>query len=131
MAQERIKFLGPLQYEWFLMWWDVYQKHRPGGREPYGYDLAPELEFALEQVKEQMLIRRDVKKDENPPPPEEFFFIEVGHPIRAHERRPPKELMPEKEWHDLEPRLPEVTVPRMAREAYLQWRTLVDALEER
>ena len=36
-----------------------------------------------------------------------------------------------KEWIGAAKPLPPPTVPRMAREAYLQWRTLVDALEER
>ncbi|MFN2549355.1 MAG: hypothetical protein ABR567_18180 [Myxococcales bacterium] len=131
MAQERISFLGPLQYEWFLMWWDAFQKRRPGAREPYDYDLAPELDFALEEVKEQMLIRRDVKKDENPPEEQEFYFVEVGQPIAAHEHKAPSDLVPKKEWIGVGEPLPPPTNPRMAREAYLQWRTLVDALEER
>ena len=131
MAQERISFLGPLQYEWFLIWWDAFQARRPGAKDPYDYDLAPELELALEAVKEQMLIRRDVKKDENPPEGHEFYFIEVGHPISAHEHQPPAALVPKKEWIGAAKPLPPPTVPRMAREAYLQWRTLVDALEER
>ena len=129
MAQERIRFLGPLQYEWFLMWWDAWNKRRPGAREPYDYDLAPDLDFALEAVKEQMLIRRDVKKDENPPEEQQFYFVEVGVPMAQHEGKLPP--LPEKQWIGADLELPPVTVPRMAREAYLQWRTLVDALEER
>lgn len=128
MARERIMFLGPLQYEWFLMWWDQFQKYKPGGAEPRDYDLADELAWAMEECKEQMLIRRDVKKDENPPEPEQFFFVEVGHPIEALEPAPP---VPKPEWHAWEMRLPEVTVPRLSKDAYLEWRTLMDALEER
>jgi hypothetical protein len=39
--------------------------------------------------------------------------------------------VPKTEWVAPAQPLPPPTVPRMAREAYLQWRTLVDALEER
>ena len=131
MAGERISFLGPLQYEWFLMWWDAFQSRRPGAKEPYPYLLSEELDFALEAVKEQMLIRRDVKKDENPPAEQEFYVIEVGHPIAALDTPPISELVPKKEWIERAAALPPPTVDRAAREAYLQWRTLVDALEER
>ena len=88
MAGERISFLGPLQYEWFLMWWDAYQKHKPGGREPADYVQPREILMALDDVKEQMLIRRDVKKDENPPEEQEFFTVEVGQPMAALEKTP-------------------------------------------
>ena len=131
MARERISFLGPLQYEWFLMWWDAYQKRRPGAREPYPYDLALELEFALEAVKEQMLIRRDVKKDESPPEEQEFYSVELGQPMAAHDSPPISELVPGKQWIEPVRPLEAPLLDRVAREAYLQWRTLVDALEER
>jgi hypothetical protein len=131
MAQERISFLGPLQYEWFLMWWDAYQKRRPGARDPYDYVLAQELEFALEAVKEQMLIRRDVKKDESPPEEQEFGFTEIGHPIAALDTPPLNELVPPKPWVGRAAALEPPLLDRAAREAYLQWRTLIDALEER
>ena len=131
MATERIPFLGPLQYEWFLMWWDASQARRPGAKDPYAYDLAPELAFALEAVKEQMLIRRDVKKDENPPEEQEFYFIEVGHPIAALDTPPIDELVPPKEWVARASLLEAPPLEQPVREAYLQWRTLVDALEER
>jgi hypothetical protein len=131
MAQDRIAFLAPLQTEWFLMWWDETSDRRPGAKEPYDYVLPTRLDWALEAVKEQMLIRRDVKKDENPPEAQEFYFVEVGHPIRAHQRKAPSELVPEKEWVEKAEPLPPTTLPRHAYEAYLQWRTLVDALEER
>jgi hypothetical protein len=131
MAQERISFLGPLQYEWFLMWWDAYQKRRPGGREPYDYVQPEELYFALEAVKEQMLIRRDVKKDESPPEKQEFGYIEFGLPIAALDTPPLNELVPPKPWVGRAAQLEPLPLDRAVREAYLQWRTLVDALEER
>ena len=131
MATERIPFLGPLQYEWFLMWWDASQSRRPGAKEPYPYLLAPELSFALDAVKEQMLIRRDVKKDETPPEEQEFYLIEVGHPISALDTPPIDELVPEMQWVARASMLEPPPLDRAVREAYLQWRTLVDALEER
>lgn len=131
MASERIRFLGPLQYEWFLMWWDAHEARRPGAKDPYPYDLAPELDFALEAVKEQMLIRRDVKKDETPPEAQEFYFIEVGHPIAALDTPPIDELVPRTEWVQPASMLGPPLADPAPREAYLQWRTLVDALEER
>jgi hypothetical protein len=131
MAQERISFLGPLQYEWFLMWWDASQSRRPGAKEPYHYWLSEELDYALETVKEQMLIRRDVKKDENPPEEQEFYCIEMGHPIAAFDTPPLTELVPEKQWIGRALTLSPPPFTQAAREAYLQWRTLVDALEER
>ncbi len=131
MAGERISFLGPNQYEWFLMWWDGYQDRRVGGKEPYDYELAPELGFAMDEVKEQMLIRRDVKKDENPPEEQEFYSIEVGPPMSALELTPLAGLVPEKEWIEKAAWPESPLIEPMAREAYLQWRTLVDALEER
>jgi hypothetical protein len=131
MAQERISFLGPMQSEWFLMWWDAYQKRRPGGREPYDYVLSAELDLALDDVKEQMLIRRDVKKDESPPEEQEFYVIEVGQPMAALDTPPLSELLPPKQWVERAWTVSPPPLDRAAREAYLQWRTLVDALEER
>lgn len=131
MARERIAFLGPLSYEWFQMWWDQYSEMQPGAREPYEYVPPEEIGWAQENVKEQMLIRRDVKKDENAPEPQEMYAVEVGVPIAALEHAPLSALVPKTEWVDPAPPLPPPTVPRMAREAYLEWRTLVDALEER
>jgi hypothetical protein len=131
MAQERISFLGPLQYEWFLMWWDAVQSSRPGAKEPYPYWLTEELDYALETVKEQMLIRRDVKKDENPPEEPDLYIIEVGQPIAAFEAPQLTELVPQKEWIGSALTLSPPVFSQASREAYLQWRTLVDALEER
>lgn len=131
MAQERIKFLGPMHAEWFQMWWDEAQARRPGGNEPRAYDLPYELELALEQVKEQMLIRRDVKKDESPPEAQEFYFVELGQPIAALDTPPLTELVPPKQWVQPAEMLPPLPFGRAARDAYLRWRTLVDALEER
>jgi hypothetical protein len=131
MARESILFLGPMQGEWFSMWWDLYLDRRPGAKDPYPYDLSPELDAALEEVKEQMLIRRDVKKDETELEVPELFYLEVGHPIRAHEREPLSGLVPQKEWVEKAELLAPPELDRAAREAYLQWRTLMGALEER
>jgi len=131
MARDRIRFLGPMHAEWFLMWWDQTMVESLGPGEPEPWERPEEVDWAMDVCKEQMLIRRDVKKDENPPEKQEFYQIEVGVPIQAHERKPLRELVPAKEWVPRAEPLPLPTVPPMAREAYLQWRTLVDALEER
>ena len=131
MAGERISFLGPLQSEWFLMWWDASQARRPGAKDPHPYQLAPELGFALEAVKEQMLIRRDVKKDEMPPEKQEYSFVEVGQPMAAFDTPPIHQLVPPTEWGARASMLEPPLVDPGVREAYLQWRTLMDALEER
>ena len=133
MAQERIGFLGPTQSEWFTMWWDQTEQRRPGAKEPYHYVLSTELDFALDECKEQMLIRRDVKKDESPPAPEEFIAVQMGHPIAAHEREALSALLPRAEWVERWRASPALALAldRAPREAYLQWRTLLNALSER
>ena len=132
MTQQRIHFLAPLQYEWFVLWWDQRQKDRPGAREAVPYDLPRELDWALEEVKEQMLIRRDVAKDEQPPEAQEFFFHELGVAISAHEKLTGiAELTPQPAWVELMQPAPGPGLDRAAREAYLQWRTLMDGLAER
>src|SRR5260221_1599657 len=111
-----------------MMWWDASQRRRPGAREPYGYDLSPDLEFALEEVKEQMLIRRDVKKDESPPEEQEFHSIEVGLPIAALDTPPLRELVPPKERIARAQPLESPLLDRTAREAELQRPRLVNDL---
>ena len=132
MSQERIHFLAPLQYEWFSLWWNQRQGHEPGARETVPYDLPRELQWALDEVKEQMLIRRDVAKDEQPPELQEFFYKELGVAVSAHEPVTGlSELTPEPAWVEQARPLEGPPLDRAAREAYLQWRTLMDGLAER
>jgi hypothetical protein len=131
MAQERIRFIGPLHYEWFVLWWQTLDKTRPGARAPVPYELPRELDWAMEEIKEQMLIRRDVPKDEQPPQQQEFFYLEQGPAFAAHEGTDLDELIPEPAWVDAAQMLPPLPLDRAVREAYLQWRTLMDGLQER
>lgn len=131
MAQERIRFVGPLHYEWFVLWWQTLDKTRPGARETVPYELPRELDWAMEEIKEQMLIRRDVPKDEQPPQQQEFFYLELGPAFASHEGTDLDELIPEPAWVDTAQMLPPLALDRAVREAYLQWRTLMDGLQER
>lgn len=132
MAKDRIAFLGPLQAEWFVMWWDQEERRKPGGRENVFYELPEELGWQLAEVKEQMLIRRDVKKDEQAPPLQDFVTDRIGEAIASREPQTDLSgLIPKKEWLPPIERVPPPASENASREAYLQWRTLMDALEER
>jgi len=132
MASQRIAFLAPLQMEWFEMWWSQTQARNPGGRNPVDYDLPPELDWALDECKEQMLIRRDVRKDEHGPDLEQrFTYEEIGMVMADIEHHDLTRILPQKEWVDTAHPLPEIPFDRGQREAYLLWRTLVGAMEER
>jgi hypothetical protein len=134
MAQERIGFLGPLHAEWFVIWWDQSVKENLGPRAPKEWDRPDEIDWAMDNCREQMLIRRDVVKDEQGPPPGELSAPELGHPLVAWDPRPLPELVPPKEWVDTAdpPALaPPPPMERAPREAYLRWRTLMESLQER
>jgi hypothetical protein len=134
MARDRVSFLGPLAAEWFVLWWDQAVKENLGPRAPKEWDRPDEVDWAMDVCKEQMLIRRDVVKDEQGPPAGELSAPALGHPLLAWDTPPLPDLVPPKEWvevadpHTLAPRL---AAGRAAREAYLRWRTLMDALQER
>jgi hypothetical protein len=130
MAQQRIWGLSPLSAEWFWMWWEESMQAAAGAVEPVEFRVDEQLWWEMERVKEQMLIRRDVVKDENPPRESDFFYSEIGLPIRAHQPPEPARLVPPKEW--VAP-VEYCSVPELGpcyAEAYLQWRTLIDALGE-
>jgi hypothetical protein len=79
-----------------------------------------------------MLIRRDVKKDELLPRMPKLVAREIGLQIASH--KPPEDLadlIPGKEWIAPVELPPPPLLESDVREVYLQWRTLVDALEER
>ena len=63
MARDRIRFLGPMHAEWFLMWWDQTVVESLGPGEPEPWERPEEVDWAMDVCKEQMLIRRDVVKD--------------------------------------------------------------------
>jgi hypothetical protein len=131
MASERVAFLGPLPIEWFTLWWFQNDRRRPGGREAVHYELPKELSWALEECKEQMLIRRDVKKDETGLEPARFKLEEVGVSMASVEQVPLSSLIPAKPWIEPAGALDPLPFGHHAREAYLQWRTLLASLEER
>jgi hypothetical protein len=131
MAQERIAFMGMQPVEWFTLWWFQTAHKSPGAREAILYELPRELEVALEAVKEQMLLRRDVKKDETQLEPGRFETEEVGISMGHVEQVPLTSLIPPKTWIEAGIDLPPLPFAARARDAYLQWRTLINALEER
>src|SRR5256886_12542285 len=133
MARERVRFLGPIHAEWFLMWRDQTVKESLGPGEPDAWERPDEVDWALDECKEQMLIRRDVVKDEQPPAEQEMSAPQMEHPLVAWDPVPLPQLVPQKEWvQAADPRTlaPRPSHERQSREAYLQWRTLMNALEE-
>jgi hypothetical protein len=134
MARDRIRFLGPIHAEWFLLWWDETVKEKVGARGPREWERPEDVDWAMDVCKEQMLIRRDVAKDEEAPREQEWSAPELGHPLVAWEPVPLPEMIPAKEWVEIaDPRalLLAPAPERAARESYLQWRTLIEALRER
>jgi hypothetical protein len=134
MAQDRIRFLGPMQAEWFLMWWEGTVQENLGPREPLDWERPDDVDWAMDTCKEQMLIRRDVVKDEEAPAEQAWSAFAVEHPLLAWDPVPLPQLPPPKKWVEIaDPQalVPRLTHGRMSREAYLQWRTLMDSLTER
>ena len=133
VAQERVRFLGPMQAEWFALWWDRHLAEAAGGARPREWERPEDIDWAMDVCKEQMLIRRDVKKDEEAPPEQEWSAPEIGHPLVAWDPVPLPELAPPKEWVEIaDPQAlrPVIGPQRGPREAYLQWRTLMESLED-
>ncbi len=133
MARNRVGFLGPTQAEWFAMWWQQSVGAVLGPGEPDEWERPDEVDWAIAECREQMLIRRDVVKDEQPPQAAEPTIPEIGHPVLAWTPSPLPDAVPEKEW--VEPADPRALAPpppvaRAHRDAYLRWRTLIDALAE-
>jgi hypothetical protein len=131
MARDRIAFLGPRPVEWFTIWWFKMLDRHPGPKDPRVIGIRKEMEWWLEAVKEQMLIRRDVKKDEEPPEQQSFTRDTIGVQISSFEAPKLPALIPEKEWFEAAEMLPPATQETGIREAYLQWRTLMEALGDR
>jgi hypothetical protein len=133
MARDRVRFLGPMHVEWFLMWWDQTVVESVGPGEPEAWERPEEVEWAMDVCKEQMLIRRDVAKDEEAPPEQAMTAERIEHPLVAWDPVPLPELVPAKEWVEIaDPQklAPAPPLERRSHEAYLHWRTLIDALEE-
>jgi len=133
MATERIRFLGPLQGEWFAMWWERAVSDRVGPREPFDWYQPHEVYWAMDNCREQMLIRRDVPKDEQAPEEQEWSGPGFEQAVAAWEQVQLPRMVPEKEWVEIaDPRAlaPAIDAARGSREAYLRWRTLMHALED-
>jgi hypothetical protein len=133
MATERIRFLGPTQAEWFAIWWERAVSERVGPRDPVPWDQPRQVYWAMDICKEQMLIRRDVVKDEQPPKEQEWVGTRLEHALAAWEAVAPRRILPANEWIEIaDPRAlrPAPAAERGSREAYLQWRTLLHALED-
>ncbi len=131
MAQDRIRFLGPMHAEWFLMWWDENVQEGLGPGQPSEWQRPDEVDWAMDTCKEQLLIRRDVAKDEEAPAEQRWSAPEIGHPLVAWDPVPLPQLVPPKEWVEIaDPQAlaARPRVDRSTREAYLQWRTLMDSL---
>jgi hypothetical protein len=87
----------------------------------------------MDECKEQMLIRRDVAKDEHAPSPAEAVPPRIGHPVDAWNAQSLDELIPPREWVETaQPRAmaPFPPLAQARKEAYLRWRTLLDALAD-
>ena len=131
MARNRLALAGPTAAERFAIWWERAIERGPGAREPRQWERPDEVDWAMDECKEQMLIRRDVVKDEQGPPPAEMSAPTLGHPLVSWDPAPLPQLVPAKEWVEVaDPRalLPPPPDGRAPREAYLRWRTLLDAL---
>jgi len=131
MASRWIWGLGPLAPEWFATWWAEHKSARSGASAPKVRRLPAELAAWMEEVKEQMLIRRDVVKDEAPPTPSRYERKEGRRAIGAHEAPRISQLVPEKTWvGEPLPRLEAAAASLQSSDVYFEWRTLMDALAD-
>ena len=129
MAKRRIWGLAPFQVEWFTWWWEQHKAEHAATGDPLDYEPPEELADLMQHNKEQMLIRRDVPKDEQPPEAARFERPEAAPPIAAHTRPDIVELIPPTPWLGGPlPRAEWIEIGPQRAEAYLQWRTLMDAL---
>jgi hypothetical protein len=131
MASRRIWGLTPLAPEWFASWWTQHKSARSGGKAPKVRRLPAQLAAWMEEVKEQMLIRRDVVKDEAPPTPSRYKRNEAPRAFAAHQAPQISKLIPEMAWVEGElPRLEGPAASLQSSDAYFEWRTLMDALAD-
>ena len=124
--------MAPLGPEWFASWWAEHKAPRSGAGAPKARRVPQDLAGRMEEVKEQMLIRRDVVKDESPPARAPYKPNEASRPIAAHEAPKIEQLIPPKSWVETGP-LPRPEPPAaslQSSQAYFEWRTLIDALSD-
>jgi hypothetical protein len=123
--------MSPFAAEWFALWWAQHKSARHGAGEPKQRRTPRALAEWMEEVKEQMLIRRDVVKDEAPPPKPRLQRNEAPRAIAAHAPPDVAGLVPPKTWIEPVPPWPEPPPPSLqSAEAYSEWRTFVDALAD-
>jgi hypothetical protein len=135
MARSWVGWLSSTPLELFTWWWLRSRETRLGAGEPREIKQSEELWYALwHHLKEQMLIRRDVTRDQEGPGLSTFEIYQAQPHIKAHSSLKRLDgLIPAKSWIE---RLSVATEPlfeegRPVFDAYVQWRTLVNGLEER
>jgi len=122
---------SPLAAEWFALWWAQHKSKRHGAGEPRTRRTPQALVQWMEEVKEQMLIRRDVVKDEAPPPKPRLKKNEAPRPIAAHAPPEVAALVPPKTWVGGRLPWPEPPAPSLqSADAYYEWRTFIDGLAD-
>jgi hypothetical protein len=132
MASRRFWGMGPLGPEWFASWWAEHKAPRSGAGAPKARSVPADLAGRMDEVKEQMLIRRDVVKDESPPARAPYKPNEAPRSIAAHQAPKIEQLIPPKSWVETGP-LPRPEPPAaslQSSQAYFEWRTLIDALSD-
>ncbi len=131
MAARRTFGVSPLAPEWFARWWAEHKSARQGAGEPKKRRPPARLAEWMEEVKEQMLIRRDVVKDEEPPAPARLKPGEALRPIAAHAASDVATLIPPKTWAGGPLPWPEPPAASLqSTDAYFEWRTLMNALSD-
>ena len=129
MASRRTLGTAPFPAEWFASWWSEHKSARGGAGKPKVRHPPARIAEWMEEVKEQMLIRRDVIKDEAPPRPARYKPNEAPRPIAAHSPPQIAGLIPAKTWTGGPLPWPDPPPASLqSTEAYFEWRTLIDAL---
>jgi hypothetical protein len=131
MAARRPFGTAPLAAEWFASWWAQHKSKRQGGASPKVRRPPARLAEWMEELKEQMLIRRDVAKDEEPPGPARYKRNQAPRPITSHQPPQVSQLIPAKAWTGGPLPWPEAPAASLqSSDAYFEWRTLMDALAD-
>jgi hypothetical protein len=135
MVRPRVDHLSATPLELFIWWWLGARALRLGPGEPLEQKQDEQISYMVwNDVKEQMLIRRDVARDETGPQIGDFSSDESGPQIAAHGTlKDLSVLLPRKQWIE---RLEISTGPvfeetRPVFDAYVQWCALVQGLAER
>ena len=121
--------MSPFAAEWFALWWAEHKSERHGAGEPKARRPPQALAEWMEEVKEQMLIRRDVAKDEAPPPKPRLTKNEAPRAIAAHAPPDIAALVPPKTWAGGPLQWPAPPRPSLhSADVYYEWRTFIDSL---